>query len=146
MHAFMLCSSRVAGRALIHSLFTPTMSISSDPTLSEGICQKLNTGDKDDESIWNSKPTLQFLSIKKVVAGGNPPTTNNSNTTTDRYRIIISDGVHFLQAMLATQLNYLVEEDRIGKNTIAVIENMSCQHILDKRSVRSLSSLFQRTS
>ncbi|KAN0128533.1 hypothetical protein V8E53_008361 [Lactarius tabidus] len=108
----------------------------SDLQLTEGICQRLNSGDKDDESLWNSMPTLQFLSIKKVVASGAAnPSNNQGASTNDRYRIIISDGQHFLQAMLATQLNYLVEEDRIGKNTIAVIETMSCQHILDKRLV-----------
>ncbi|KAH9180401.1 replication factor-a protein [Lactarius sanguifluus] len=71
------------------------------------------------------KPTLQFLSIKKVVASAatNSPS-NQGAPTNDRYRIIISDGVHFLQAMLATQLNYL---------------NMSCQHIMDKRLVILLS-------
>ncbi|KAH9079268.1 replication factor-a protein [Lactarius deliciosus] len=108
--------------------------------LTQGICERLNFGDKDDESLWGTKPTLQFLSIKKVVASAatNSPS-NQGAPTTDRYRIIISDGVHFLQAMLATQLNYLVEEDRIGKNTIALIENMSCQHIMDKRLVILLS-------
>lgn len=118
--------------------------MSSDLTLSGGICQRLNAGDSNDESIWGTKPTLQFLSIKKVVPGTNPGP-NNPNATTDRYRIIISDGLHFLQAMLATQLNYLVEEDRIGKNTIALIENMSCQTITDKRSVSRLSSFVQRS-
>lgn len=118
--------------------------MSADHQLTEGICNRLNSGDKDDESLWNSMPTLQFLSIKKVVASGatNSPG-NPSTSTTDRYRIIISDGIHFLQAMLATQLNYLVEEDRIGKNTIAVIETMSCQSILDKRSVYSLLLLLR---
>jgi replication factor A1 len=118
--------------------------MSTDLTLSGGICQRLHTGDSNDESIWGTKPTLQFLSIKKVVPGANPGL-NNPNATTDRYRIIISDGLHFLQAMLATQLNYLVEEDRIGKNTIALIENMSCQTITDKRSVSRLSPFVQRS-
>jgi len=112
--------------------------MSSDLTLSGGICQRLHAGDSKDESLWSTKPTLQFLSIKKVVPGANPGL-NNLNATTDRYRIIISDGLHFLQAMLATQLNYLVEEDRIGKNTIALIDNMSCQTITEKRSVFQLS-------
>ena len=119
--------------------------MSSDLTLSEGICQRLNSGDSNDESLWSSKPTLQFLSIKKVVPGTNTGTANNANVTTDRYRIIISDGLHFLQAMLATQLNYLVEDDRIGKNTIALVESMSCQNILDKRSVPRLSSSFRKS-
>ncbi|KAH9173515.1 replication factor-a protein [Lactarius sanguifluus] len=110
--------------------------------LTQGICERLNSGDKDDESLWGTgtKPNLQLLSIKKVVASAatNPPD-NQGAPTTDIYRIIISDGVHFLQAMLATQLNYLVEKHRIRKNTIALIENMSCQQIMDKRLVTLLS-------
>ena len=108
------------------------MSTDLTPTLTVGSCQRLNSGDKDDESLWSSKPTLQLLSIKKVTPNSTPGT---ANAATDRYRIIISDGQNFLQAMLATQLNHLVEEDRVGKNTIAVIENMSCQTIQEKRSV-----------
>ncbi len=115
--------------------------MSSDLTLSGGICERLNTGDSNDESIWNSKSTLQFLSIKRVTANPGP---GNPNAT-DRYRIIISDGLHFLQAMLATQLNYLVEEDRIVKHTIALVEGMSCQTIIEKRSVSRLSYLPQRS-
>ncbi|KAI0273472.1 replication factor-A protein 1 [Gloeopeniophorella convolvens] len=103
--------------------------MSSPLQLTEGICLKLNSGEKDDETLWGSKPTLQFLSIKKVVANG------GGGPNGDRYRIIISDGIHFLQAMLATQLNYLVEDGSISKNTVAVLEGMTCQYILEKRLV-----------
>jgi replication factor A1 len=116
---------------------SPQQDDSTDaPQLTEGICQKLNTGSKDDESLWNSKPTVQLLSLKKVNAG------STGGTANDRYRIILSDGQHFLQAMLATQLNHLVDDDRVGKNTIMIIENMSCQHIQEKRSVCRLLFLF----
>jgi replication factor A1 len=117
----------------------------SSLSLTEGICQRLNSADKDDQSLWSSKPTLQFLSIKKVVPQNNPAgSSGNTNVPTDRYRIIVSDGLHFLQAMLAIQLNHLVEEERVAKNTIVLIENMSCQQILDKRSVSRLLPLSQR--
>ena len=137
--------SRRAERVSNYTLtFTSTSTMSGDHQLTEGICQRLNFGDKDEESLWNTKPTLQFLSIKKVVASSATNSPNNQGASTnDRYRIIISDGLHFLQAMLATQLNYLVEEDRIGKNTIAAIESMSCQHIMEKRSVCSLLLLLR---
>ncbi|KAH8998320.1 replication factor-a protein [Lactarius hatsudake] len=116
--------------------------------LTQGICERLNSGDKDDESLWDTKPNLQLLSIKKVVANAATKSPENQGApTTDRYGTIISDGVHFLQAMLATQLNYLVEEHRIGKNTIAFIENMSCQYVMDKRLVTLLSlRVLQRDS
>ena len=65
----------------------------------------------------------QILTMAATPKGLTGP--NNLNATTGRYKIIISDGLNFLQAMLATQLNYLVEEDRIGKDTIALVEKMS---------------------
>ena len=114
----------------------------TDPTLTVGICQRLNSGDPHDESLWGSKPTLQLLSIKKVNPNSASGTVNTPNAPTDRYRIIISDSLNFLQAMLATQLNHLVEEDRIGKHTIAVIENMTCQTIQEKRSVYTIFPLY----
>jgi Replication factor-A protein 1, N-terminal domain len=139
IHALCVMSqSRRGSRVNSFTVYYLSHIMSTDLTLSGGICQRLHAGDSNDESIWSTKPTLQFLSIKKVVPGANPGP-NNPNATTDRYRIIISDGLNFLQAMLATQLNYLVEEDRIGKNTIALVENMSCQTITDKRSVSRLS-------
>jgi len=70
---------------------------------------------------------VQLLSIKKVI-----PTTISSNST-DRYRIIISDGVHFVQPMLATQLNELVTTGEINKNTVVIIDKLACNFVQDKR-------------
>ncbi|KZT69815.1 replication factor-a protein [Daedalea quercina L-15889] len=95
--------------------------------LTAGICSRLADVTNIEDDILNSSPTIQFLSFKKVA-----PTTNGA-TTVDRYRIIISDGEHFLQAMLATQLNHLIEDERIKKHSIAVIDKFSCNLVQDKR-------------
>lgn len=95
------------------------------PQLTEGACARFHSGDKDDEQLWTSSPIVQLLSIKKVSASQGH----------DRYRVIISDGVNFIQSMLATQLNSLVEADTITKNTICKLTNMSCNVIQNKRSV-----------
>lgn len=96
--------------------------------LSAGICQRLQNADTGDEDLFTAGHTVQFLSIKQVT-----PTTASSNPAQDRYRIIISDGEHFLQAMLATQLNMLVHDNSIGKNTVAVIEKLTCNFVQNKR-------------
>ncbi|KAM0753641.1 replication factor A 1, rfa1 [Meredithblackwellia eburnea MCA 4105] len=57
-------------------------------------------GDNEDQQI--SEPVLQVLNIKKV---------NAQPGTPDRYRLVISDGVHYIQAMLSTSLNHLVASD-----------------------------------
>lgn len=96
--------------------------------LTAGSCQRLHDATPDDEALFNTPHTLQFLSIKKVNA------INASSTNTiDRYRIIMSDGINFIQAMLATQLNHLVSDNTIGKHTVAVVTKLTCNYVQDKR-------------
>ncbi|EGN95654.1 hypothetical protein SERLA73DRAFT_186799 [Serpula lacrymans var. lacrymans S7.3] len=98
--------------------------------LSAGICLRLHEAAPGDIETLGSGYTVQLLSIKKVT-----PTATASNPAMDRFRIIISDGVHFVQAMLATQLNRLVYDNEIGKNTVAIIDKLTCNFVQDKRLI-----------
>ncbi|KIJ69175.1 hypothetical protein HYDPIDRAFT_24028 [Hydnomerulius pinastri MD-312] len=98
--------------------------------LSAGICTRLNEASPTEIENLGSGYTVQLLSIKKV-----NPTTATTTPTIDRYRIIISDGVHFVQAMLATQLNDLVSNGEITKNTIVIIDKLTCNFVQDKRLI-----------
>ena len=60
-------------------------------------------------------PTLQLVDVRKI------PSQNGSGTL-DRYRLILSDGQHYQQAMLATQLNHLVESDAVAVNSTIVVK------------------------
>jgi len=93
--------------------------------LTAGSCHRLSNASPDDDNLFNGPHTVQFLSIKKVNSG-NP-------SGVDRFRIIMSDGINFLQAMLATQLNGMVNDQTIGKHTVAVIEKLTCNYIQEKR-------------
>lgn len=97
--------------------------------LSSGSCKLLQNATPDDIEVFESEHTLQLLSIKKV---GNTGPNANPNAP-ERYRIIMSDGIHYMQAMLATQLNNMVQENEIGRNTIAVIEKLTCNYVQEKR-------------
>lgn len=98
--------------------------------LTAGSCARLHHATPEDEDLFNSPHTVQFLSIKKVT-----PTSTTNNPSVDRYRIILSDGINFVQAMLATQLNHLVQENAIGKHTVATIEKLTCNYVQEKRLV-----------
>ncbi|KAJ8483106.1 hypothetical protein ONZ51_g4913 [Trametes cubensis] len=98
----------------------------SPAQLTTGICARLNSSENDDDDLFNSQPIVQFLSFKRV-----PP--SGGTSTMDRYRVIVSDGEHFLQSMLATQLNPLVEEEQIVKHSIAVIEKFTCNLVQGKK-------------
>jgi len=75
------------------------------------------------------KPIVQVIDLKVI---GTATTANNPGR---RYRLIISDGVHFQQAMLATQLNTLVTEERLQNLGIIRMEEYVTQVIADKRYV-----------
>ncbi|KAH7889519.1 hypothetical protein F5I97DRAFT_1995013 [Phlebopus sp. FC_14] len=97
--------------------------------LSSGICSRLNEASPTEIEQLGSGYAVQLLSIKKV----NP--TSTTAPPIDRYRIIISDGVHFVQAMLATQLNELVTNGQIMKNTVVVVDKLTCNFVQDKRLI-----------
>ncbi|KAK7694058.1 hypothetical protein QCA50_003634 [Cerrena zonata] len=94
--------------------------------LSTGIVLRLVDPEDTSEDLLSSKPILQILSVKKV--GGAPGPSN-----ADRYRVIVSDGEHFLQAMLATQLNYMIDDGHFGKNSIVRINQFTCNTVQEKR-------------
>lgn len=113
----------------------PLSSSTMSQQLSAGICVRLSEASPAEIDELGSGYTVQLLSIKKV---------NQATSTAapiDRYRIILSDGVHFVQAMLATQLNDLVARGEIIKNTIVVVDKLTCNFIQDKRSYLSYSTL-----
>ncbi|GLB37954.1 putative as part of the replication protein A (RPA RP-A), a single-stranded DNA-binding heterotrimeric complex, may play an essential role in DNA replication, recombination and repair [Lyophyllum shimeji] len=95
--------------------------------LTAGSCYRLYNSSPDDESVFNGPHTVQFLSIQKVYAA--------NQGGVDRYRIIMSDGINFLQAMLATQLHSMVNDQTIGKHTVAVIEKLTCNYVQNKRLI-----------
>lgn len=75
------------------------------------------------------KPIVQVIDLKVI---GTPSTANNPGR---RYRLIISDGVHFQQAMLATQMNTLVAEERLQNLGIIRMEEFVTNVIAHKRYV-----------
>ncbi|KAG8214733.1 hypothetical protein J3R82DRAFT_9821 [Butyriboletus roseoflavus] len=97
--------------------------------LSAGICLRLSEASPTEIDELGLGYTVQLLSIKKVNQ------TTNTVSAIDRYRIILSDGVYFVQAMLATQLNELVSRGDIVKNTIVVVDKLTCNFVQDKRLI-----------
>ena len=93
--------------------------------LTAGSCHRLFHADPNDDELFNMQHTLQLLSVKKVSAA--------TTGSVDRYRIIISDGISYMQAMLATQLNNMVDDNSIGKYTIITVEKLTCSLVQDNK-------------
>ncbi|KAM3586834.1 Replication factor A protein 1 [Umbelopsis sp. WA50703] len=74
-------------------------------------------------------PVVQVINIKKV------PTSNNVN----RYRVIISDGTYFMQAMLASQHTQLVENETLQKHSLIVLKDYVCNSLQNRKIIIALN-------
>lgn len=80
------------------------------------------------------KPTIQVLGVKKIQ--------NQTNTGPDRYRLLLSDGVHSVSSvMLATQLNGKVEQGEVETNCVIAMERFICNTIQTDKKVIVLLEL-----
>uniref|UniRef100_A0A8C9ET66 Replication protein A subunit n=1 Tax=Pavo cristatus TaxID=9049 RepID=A0A8C9ET66_PAVCR len=71
-----------------------------------------------------SKPVLQVINTRAIATGNGPP----------RYRVLMSDGVNTLSSfMLATQLNPLVEEERLSAHCICQVNRFIVNSLKDGR-------------
>lgn len=93
--------------------------------LSQGAIAEMVRSSDPSNHVQN--PVCQILSIKKIAATtapGNPG---------DRYRLIVSDGVNYAQAMLATQKRPLIESGEMEKNCIVRITQYASNAVQNRR-------------
>ncbi|XP_026518024.1 replication protein A 70 kDa DNA-binding subunit-like [Terrapene carolina triunguis] len=80
----------------------------------------------------NLKPVLQVINIRAIATGNGP----------SRYRVLMSDGVNTLSSfMLATQLNSLIEEERLSAHCICQVNRYIVNSLKDGRRVIILMDL-----
>lgn len=121
-----LCKQRALNpNALIHAFVSqpPRPDSTMSHQLTAGFIKRVSEPGPLDEQYLAERPTVQILSYKKVDTGAN----------TDRYRVIVSDGLHFQQWMFATQLNHLIDEQKITKDSIVIIEEFLCNQLQGKK-------------
>eukprot|EP00177_Eucheuma_denticulatum_P005508 GFKZ01010015.1.p1 GENE.GFKZ01010015.1~~GFKZ01010015.1.p1 ORF type:complete len:662 (+),score=94.54 GFKZ01010015.1:285-2270(+) len=93
-----------------------------DTQISHGAISKIYT-----TNDVTSRPIVQICEIKKI----SPP--NASTNAPSRYRLAISDGEHFQQAMLATQLNALINQGQIKVFSLVRLNDFICNKLQNKR-------------
>lgn len=103
-----------------------------EPQLSGGILQRLLNASAEENYLWEQRHIVQLLSLKKI-------SQTRENGSPDRYRLVVSDGVNYTHAMLATQLTHMVEEGQLNKNTVVAVEKLTCNMVQSKRRVASHS-------
>lgn len=69
-------------------------------------------------------PVMQCLQVKQMA-----PSAQGG----DRYRLVMSDGQHYVQTMLATQANHVVHEDKLVRGCIARIKQYTPNNLKGKK-------------
>ncbi|KAF1804516.1 hypothetical protein V8B55DRAFT_1499736 [Mucor lusitanicus] len=78
--------------------------------------------DEDKTNPLHSNPTVQIINIKAVTVQGGI-----------RHRVIISDGVNFMQAMLAQQHSPLVDSEQIKRHSIISLKEFVCNPLQNRK-------------
>lgn len=101
-------------------LMTTTMD-EEIPQLTTGVCDQIASADKSDR-VWKSSPIMQIVQAKTMETNGQT-----------RWRVVISDGRHVLQAMVVTQLNTLFENGDAVKGSIIRVLRFAINTIQERR-------------
>lgn len=68
--------------------------------------------------------TVQVINVKAVTSGQG-----------DRYRVVMSDGQHYVQGMLASQLNYLAETQALQINCLLEVTDFMTNSVGGKKTI-----------
>jgi len=90
--------------------------------LTDGAIARIHGGDT------TGNPVVQVMEIKKIAAP-------NAQTSQDKYRLVISDGQYFQQALMGTQLNSLVTEEQIRVNAAVRLNEFLCNVVQNRRII-----------
>ena len=72
-------------------------------------------------------PLLQVIDIRPIKSG--------TGTSQQRYRLILSDGEAYQQAMLATQKNDLITDGKLKQNAIVRLSKFICNEVQNRHIV-----------
>ena len=92
------------------------------PQLTTGVCDEIASSAGPQDPVCSTSPTVQIVNAR--------PIKTNDQT---RWRVVISDGVHVVQAMVVVLLNPLFESGDVGKNAIVRIQRFAISTIANKR-------------
>jgi replication factor A1 len=84
--------------------------------------------DPDKASKLFPVPVLQCLQVKQMA-----PSAQGG----DRFRLVMSDGQHYVQTMLATQANHVVHDNKLVRGCIARIKQYTPNNLKGKKYVSS---------
>ena len=88
--------------------------------LTEGAIMRMCTEEFRKEDSW--MPVVQILDMRLVNTQGGQPLAPDK----ERFRVRISDGLHFQQGMLGTQTNDMVKQGKLKKGSLIRLKEFVC--------------------
>lgn len=79
-------------------------------------------------------PVLQCLQVKQMAP---------SAQSGDRYRLVVSDGEHYVQTMLATKANHVIHDGKLVRGCFARVKEFTPNQLKGKKYVVPLKCLLQ---
>lgn len=70
------------------------------------------------------------IDIKSIASQGQA---QGGAAPSDRYRLIVSDGEHWTSAMLATQLNHLIQQGQITTFSVFKLNEFICNNVQNRK-------------
>ena len=92
-------------------------------SLTPGAVQAIQANQKPE---GNNFPVVQVLGIKKIQS-------KNKQNSQDRYRLVLSDGAFYQQAMLGIQQNELIAAGTLAPNCVVQLKEYLCNQIHGKK-------------
>ena len=92
------------------------------------------------EAIWELpdgpttyKPVLQVADLRLIAAKKSAAAADSGTQQAERFRMLLSDGVHSQQSMLATALNHLVRDGALRAAAIVQLRDITRNDIQGRR-------------
>lgn len=93
-------------------------------TLTKGAIAAISSGGATENDM---KPVLQVAEIRSV--------NTQNNQGAERYRMLLSDGEVFQQAILAIQFNGLIKSEKLQKDSIVQLLHFVCHDFQDRKVI-----------
>ncbi|TIC40441.1 replication factor-a protein [Wallemia mellicola] len=106
-----------------------TIKTTTMPELTKDAIEAINS-ENPAGLLAGQNPVVQVLQVKKATA--------SSDKAPDRYRMVLSDGKYYMQAMLGTQLNSYPEQELLIKNSVIKLLNYAVNVVQNRLLVIAL--------
>lgn|SRR5690606_17849476 len=100
------------------------MASSAESVITRGVIRKIFGAGSNSSPADNPNPILQVLQIKPIPGQAGSP---------ERYRVVFSDTVNFIQSMVASQSNHLIQSGQMKKGCLVRLTSYQANLLKERK-------------